>query len=403
MGLIVQKFGGTSVASAERIVEVSKIIEGELKNNNKVIVVVSAMAGVTSGLITLCAELSSLNSDMNLIEYDAALCSGETVTASLLALTLQEIGIKARSVFAWQLPILTNASHSNAVVEMLNVTLIKECLYQNIIPIIAGFQGITKDNRLSTLGRGGSDTTASIVAASMEADRCDIYTDVAGVFTADPRIIHNAKKINKISFEEMFELATSGAKVLHSRCVELAMKYNINMRVLSSFSSEGGTLITSKDQIMENRIITGITSNKNLLKLTVESNSTLSFNDVCSLLSRNNIHIELMLNVDLDKKYNFIIHLSDRSRLEILMSNLKKDSRIIDFSIDTAISIVTVVGFGIKNDPELIGNVIDQLALESIEISIIQISGIKISILMSDKDIEKTIRILHNFFELDKL
>jgi len=403
MGLIVQKFGGTSVASAERIVEVSKIIEGELKNNNKVIVVVSAMAGVTSGLITLCAELSSLNSDMNLIEYDAALCSGETVTASLLALTLQEIGIKARSVFAWQLPILTNASHSNAVVEMLNVTLIKECLYQNIIPIIAGFQGITKDNRLSTLGRGGSDTTASIVAASMEADRCDIYTDVAGVFTADPRIIHNAKKINKISFEEMFELATSGAKVLHSRCVELAMKYNINMRVLSSFSSEGGTLITSKDQIMENRIITGITSNKNLLKLTVESNSTLSFNDVCSLLSRNNIQIELMLNVDLDKKYNFIIHLSDRSRLEILMSNLKKDSRIIDFSIDTAISIVTVVGFGIKNDPELIGNVIDQLALESIVISIIQISGIKISILMSDKDIEKTIRILHKFFELDKL
>jgi aspartate kinase len=403
MGLIVQKFGGTSVAGTARIIDIAKIVAKEIKSNNQVIVVVSAMAGVTNQLITLCREVSSLNSNMNLTEYDAALCSGEMVTSALLALNLQEIGIKSRSIFAWQLPILTNTSYTKAFVEMFDTKLLKECLDEGITPVIAGFQGITSDNRLSTLGRGGSDTTAALVAASMKANRCDIYTDVTGIFTTDPRIVYNARKIDTIGFEEMLELASSGAHILHPRAVELAMRYNIDMRVLSSFAVEDGTLITSKKHVMEHKIITGITSNKNLLKLSVKATDALSFSEICNLFLQNNIHVELMLNIGLDKQYHFIIQLGDKSRLELLIGGLKKDNKITDFTIDTEIAIVSLVGYGIKNDSKLAGTIIDLLVKESIIVEMMQVTEIKISLLMTDKDAEKTIRILHQFFELDKL
>ncbi|XVN42069.1 MAG: aspartate kinase [Candidatus Rickettsia vulgarisii] len=406
MSIIVQKFGGTSVANTTRIKDILPIIKSEKQNGNKLIIIVSAMAGVTNHLVTLCNEVSSLKTNSKLAEYDTALCSGEMVTASLLALSLQEKNIPARSVLAWQLPIITNDHYSKAVVENCSTDLITECLNNNIIPIIAGFQGITNNNRLTTLGRGGSDTTAALVAAAIKADRCDIYTDVEGVFTADPRIVPKAKKLSNVSFEEMQELASSGAKVLHPRSLEIAIRYKIPIRVLSSFLYDTtikeniGTLITSKNKIMENRQITGITSNKNLLRLTVNSN--INFNQICNLIADNNIHLELMENIETNKQYNFIAPLHDKNKLQHLLDSLQREEQISSFTIDTQISIVSIIGYGIKNDHKLASFILTELEKNNISVKMIQISEIKIALLIKDTDTEQTIRCLHQLFELDK-
>ncbi|WP_341756225.1 MULTISPECIES: aspartate kinase [unclassified Candidatus Tisiphia] len=406
MSIIVQKFGGTSVASIARIKEIIPIIKLEKQLGNQLIIIVSAMAGVTNQLVTLCNEVSSLKTNLELAEYDTALCSGEMVTASLLALELQQQGIDARSVLAWQLPILTNDNHSKALVEQISTSLLTECLKQNIIPVVAGFQGISNNNRLATLGRGGSDTTASLIAAAMQADRCDIYTDVEGVFTADPRIVPGAKKLLQISFEEMLEFASCGAKVLHPRSLEAAIRYNVPIRVLSSFSlplyhKNNGTLITSREKIMEHRKITGITSNKNLLKLVINS-IQLSFSKICNLIANHNIHLELMENIEENRQYSFIIQLSDKNKLQHLLDELKNANQINNFIIDSQISIVSIIGYGIKNDHNLLDIVLTELEKENISVKMIQISEIKISILIKDLDTEKTIRCLHQLFELDK-
>ncbi|MDR0774677.1 MAG: aspartate kinase [Rickettsia sp.] len=405
MSIIVQKFGGTSVANIARIKEIIPIIKLEKQHGNQVIIVVSAMAGVTNQLVTLCNEVSSLKTNSELAEYDAALCSGEMVTASLLALKLQEQGMSARSVLAWQLPILTNDNYSKALVEQLSTSLLIECIKQNIIPIVAGFQGVTNNNRLTTLGRGGSDTTASLIAAAMKADRCDIYTDVEGVFIADPRIVPGATKLSQISFEEMLEFTSCGAKVLHPRSLEVAIRYNVPIRVLSSFllplyHEKNGTLITSRDKIMENRQITGITSNKNLLQLVLSSQ--LSFSKICKLIADHNIHLELMENIKTNIQYSFIIQLSDKNKLQHLLDDLKNTNQINNFIIDSQISIVSIIGYGIKNDQTLLGMVLNELEKENISVKKIQISEIKISILIKDLDTEKTIRCLHQLFELSE-
>ncbi|WP_375326537.1 aspartate kinase [Candidatus Tisiphia endosymbiont of Nemotelus uliginosus] len=415
MPLIVQKFGGTSVANIARVKEIIPIIKFEKQCGNEVIVVVSAMAGVTNQLVTLCNEVSSLKTNSQLAEYDIALCSGEMVTAALLALNLQEEGMLARSVLAWQLPILTNNNHGKALVTYCSTDLLKKCLDQNIIPVVAGFQGITEHNRASTLGRGGSDTTASIIAVAMQAIRCDIYTDVLGVFTSDPRIVPQAKKLSQISFEEMQEFASCGAKVLHSRCLEIATRYKVPIRVLSSFlphdpnSAENtGTLITSRDQIMENSQITGITSNKNLLKLTIDalaehdSQSYINFYQICNLIANHNIHLELMENIENSKQYNFIASLSDKNKLQYLLEELKRNNQINNFIIDTQIAIVSIIGYGIKNDHKLVSIILVALEKFNIKINMIQVSEIKISLLITDTDNEITIRCLHQLFELEK-
>ncbi len=407
MSIIVQKFGGTSVADLARIEKIVPLIKTEQQYGHQVIVVVSAMAGVTNQLITLCNGVSNLKTNSQLAEYDTALCSGEMVTASLLALKLQEEGINARSVLAWQLPILTNDNYSKALVKNLTINLLFDCIEQKTIPIIAGFQGITANNRLTTLGRGGSDTTASLIAVAMKAERCDIYTDVEGVFTADPRIVPKAKKLSQISFEEMLEFASCGAKVLHPRSLEIAARYNMPIRVLSSFSElnlANGTIITSKDKIMESRKITGITSNKNLLKLVIYSNNNqLGFNQLCHLITDNNIHLELMENSQIGKECSFITQLSDKNKLQHLLDNLKNTNQITNFIIDSQISIVSIIGYGIKNDYRLISIILTELEKDNIIVKMIQISEIKISILIKDIDNEKIIRHLHQLFELDKL
>ncbi|WP_425362947.1 aspartate kinase [Candidatus Tisiphia endosymbiont of Hybos culiciformis] len=407
MSIIVQKFGGTSIANIARIKEIIPIIKLEKQHGNQVIIVVSAMAGVTNQLVTLCNEVSSLKTNSELAEYDTALCSGEMVTASLLALELQQQGIDARSVLAWQLPILTNDNYSKALVEQISTNLLTECLKQNIIPIIAGFQGISNNNRLATLGRGGSDTTASLIAAAMQADRCDIYTDVEGVFTADPRIVPGAKKLSQISFEEMLEFASCGAKVLHPRSLEAAIRYNVPIRVLSSFSlplyhENNGTLITSREKIMEHRKITGITSNKNLLKLVINS-TQLTFSKICNLIADHNIHLELMENIEENKQYSFIIQLSDKNKLQHFLDELKNANQIDNFIIDSQVSIVSIIGHGIKNDHNLLNIILTELEKENVSVKMIQISEIKISILIKDLDTEKTIRCLHQLFELGRV
>ncbi|MGX6959902.1 MAG: aspartate kinase [Rickettsia endosymbiont of Pentastiridius leporinus] len=402
MLLIIQKFGGTSVANIDRIKKIIPIIKSELDNNNKVIVVVSAMAGVTNSLVTLCNEASSLNNPCQLAEYDAALSSGEIVTAALLALALQEEGISARSVFAWQLPILTDDNHGKALVKSVNTILLNECLQRDAIPIIAGFQGINNHNRVSTLGRGGSDTTAALIAAAVKADRCDIYTDVEGVFAIDPRIVSKAKKINKIDFSEMLELALSGAKVLHPRAAEIIMKYQIDTRILSTFAPKAdGTLITLKNKTMETRVISGITSNKNLLHIFVES-ATLNLIQFASIIAQNDIHIELMQELA-SKEYNFITSLSDKNSLQVLLTNLKNDNQIDDFTFNTEVATISIIGHGIKNDHKLLEIILDQLAEDNVNIRMVQISEIKLTLLVNDKEVEKTICNLYNLLEISQV
>ncbi|EAA26126.1 aspartate kinase [Rickettsia sibirica] len=398
MALIIQKFGGTSVANIDRIKKIVPIIKTEIAKNNQVIVVVSAMAGVTNQLVTLCNEVSSLNNISQFAEYDVALSSGEIVTASLLALALQEEDIKARSFLAWQLPMLTDNNHSKALVESITTDLLEKYLQLNTIPIIAGFQGINKSNRLTTLGRGGSDTTAALIAAAMKADRCDIYTDVEGIFTADPRIIPNAKKIKEIDFLEMLELASSGAKVLHPRAGELVMRYKIDMRVLSTFSPDTeGTLITSKDKNMENGIINSITSNKNLLKIFVKSIS-LSFLQVANMITQNNNHIEFMQTNN--EEYSFITNLTDKNNLQALLTNLKEDKQIQDFTFDTEIATISLIGYGIKNDCKLLETILSKLTNDNIDVHMIQLSEVKITLFINDQDAEKTIFNLYNLFKI---
>lgn len=400
MALIIQKFGGTSVANINRIKKIVPIVKAEIAKNNQVIVVVSAMAGVTNQLITLCNEVSSLNQTSQFAEYDAALSSGEIVTASLLALALQEEDIKARSFLAWQLPILTDNNHSKALVESISTGLLEKYLQLNTIPIIAGFQGINKFNRLSTLGRGGSDTTAALIAAAMKADRCDIYTDVEGIFTADPRIIPNAKKIKEIDFLEMLELASSGAKVLHPRAVELVMRYKIDMRVLSTFSpNTEGTLITSRDKNMETGVISGITSNKNLLKLSIKSVS-LNFLQIANMITQNNNHIEFMQEIKSNEEYSFITNLIDKNNLQILLTNLKDNKQIQDFTFDTEIATISLIGYGIKNDCKLLETILAKLTEDNINVNMIQLSEVKITLLINDQDAEKTIFNLYNLFKI---
>lgn len=403
MALIIQKFGGTSVANIDRIKKTIPIIEAEIAKNNKVIVVVSAMAGVTNNLVTLCNEISSLSKYSQLAEYDVALSSGEIVTASLLALALQEKNIDARSFLAWQLPILTDNNHGKALVKSVNTDLLKKCLQSNIVPIIAGFQGVNNLNRLATLGRGGSDTTAALIAAAMKADRCDIYTDVEGVFTADPRIIPKAKRIKEIDFLEMLELALSGTKILHSRAAEIVMRYQIDMRILSTFSPKAGcTLITSRNKIMENRVISGITSNKNLLHISIEW-SHLSFIQLANIIAQNNNHIELMQEIESNKKYSFIANLTDKNNLNALFDNLKNDNKINNFNFDTEIATVSIIGHGIKNDLKLLEIILLELEKEGINVKMVQISEIKITLLIDDKQVEKAISGLYNLLEISQI
>lgn len=395
MQVIVQKFGGTSVADLERIRNVAKLVQKELTQGNKVIAIVSAMAGVTNSLIMQCQQLSRLDDINSLREYDTAIASGETITSALLALELQTIGIKSKSLQGWQIPIKTSKAHGNAQVIDLDSSLLKNFLNNGITPVITGFQGIADDFNITTLGKGGSDTTAAVIAASINAHRCDIYTDVDGIYTADPRVVHNAKKIDIIDINQLYELCTSGAKVLHPRAALAAKRYGFNLRVLSSFDTHStGTTATNIIKNMENTSITAITSNKNLLKITAEHNAEI-LAQIIQEFSHNEVVIE-QASSHLSKQSVLIVNLVDKNKCEKLLDDLKAKQLITKYNINSNISSVTVVGYGIKNDSNLIYELIDLLKSHGISVFSADLSDLKFSIIVDDHDNEKTIKLLHD-------
>ena len=396
MEIVIQKFGGTSVADLSKIRNVASIIKTEIETGKQIVAIVSAMAGTTNALITKCSEISKLDQQSHLREYDAALASGEIITSSLLALQLQSMGLQAKSLQGWQIPLKTDDTHSNSQIINIDTKILKKILKSGMIPVITGFQGITPSGDVSTLGKGGSDTSAALIAASLNAIRCDIYTDVDGVYSADPRIVHTAKKIDVIDIDELYALCTAGAKVLHPRAALAAKRYRFPIRILSSFADVAGTIVEIKATNMESKFITAITSDKNLLKIDIEYN-TGDFAKIIGNFIDDSISIQQTYNLG-NGTATIITNLTDKNKCQKLLEHLKNDSLLIKkHELSANISTVTIVGYGIKNDKRLSWKLIEILTDNSIEIFASHLSDIKMSVLIDEQNNEKVIKLLHNY------
>ena len=402
------KFGGSSVAD----IEIMKIavfkISAEINNNNKVIVVVSAMGNTTDNLVKKIKEISPI---YDAREYDAILSTGENISSSLMALLLQKEGINARSWQGWQLPIKTTDNHSNARILSIGTKNLEEKFLAGMqVAIIAGFQGISNNNRITTLGRGGSDTSAVALAAAIKAERCDIYTDVDGIYTTDPRITSNAKKLDKISYEEMLELASLGAKVLHTRSVELAMQYKVKLRVLNSFNEGTGTILCDEEDIMEKRVVSGITFSKNEAKLTL-----LSVKDkpgvagiVFDCLSKANINVDMIIQNISDNNLTDVTFSCPTDQVDMARSSLEigKNKNTLEYKkldVDIEVSKISIVGIGMRSHSGIAQTMFKTLGDENINIKVISTSEIKISVLIERKYLELAVQALHEAFELNKV
>ncbi|MCE2687505.1 MAG: aspartate kinase [Rickettsiales bacterium] len=410
--LIVQKFGGTSVGDIKRIKNVAQKVRAELLKNNKAIVVVSAMSGVTNQLVDYCNEVSNLIDHNSLIEYDSIVATGEQITCGLLALELQSIGYKARSFLGWQIPIHTDSVHSKARIEDINgEALLKELENYDVI-IIAGFQGIdSKTNRITTLGRGGSDTSAVAIAASVKADLCDIYTDVNGIYTTDPRITDKAHKLNKVSYEEMLEMAYSGSKVLQTRSVAMAMAHNVRVRVLSTFEevneTSGTILVNNEEETMEKRVITGISLSKNDVHITLTKmpdHPGLSASIFGALASKE-VNVDMIVqNISIDKQFVDITFTTSKEELErakIAIESVKSKVNYQDLKIDENIAKISIIGVGMISHSGVAHTMFKTLADKGINLLLISTSEIKISVLIAKEYGELAVRVLHTAFELD--
>ena len=401
--IIVQKFGGTSVGSVERIAEVAKIVEKSVQENN-IIVVVSAMSGETNRLIGLA---KSFGENPNKREFDALVSTGEKVSASLLAIALNQIGIKAKSFSAAQISMKTTNNFSKAKILDIDDKKILDTLADGYIPIITGFQGITETGDVTTLGRGGSDTTAVAIAASVKAKQCDIYTDVDGIYTTDPRMVPNAKKLDAISMEEMLEMAGKGAKVIQIRAVEFANKFNVPVRVLSSFEKGNGTLIYLKDDNnMENALVSGIAFQKDQVKITlhgVTDTPGIAY-QILGPLSDENIEVDVIVqNVSVNGKTDFTFTVSeeDKSNAEAVLQNLK-DVTYDDLIIDSDVAKVSLVGVGMRTHAGVASTAFKALSDNEINIQMISTSEIKITIVIKEGALESAVKALHSAFELEK-
>lgn len=407
--LIVQKFGGTSVGNIERIKNVAQKVKREVDKGNKVIVVVSAMSGETNKLVAFCEGVSNLISPEALREYDSVVSSGEIVTSGLLALELQSIGIPAKSMLGWQVPIITETDFSKARIEDIDVTRLNSELKNKVI-VVPGFQGVTAEkdplNRnVTTLGRGGSDTSAVAIAAAVKADRCDIFTDVDGVYTSDPRIVPKARKLKKVGYEEVLEMASLGAKVLHSRCVELAMKYKVKTQVLSSFEDVEGTFLVEEEEVVERRLITGVTYSRNDAQVTlmgVENTPGVAAK-VFGPLADAGVNVDMIVqNVSKEDKkadITFTVGKTDVARAEeaLKKSGLKYD----EFYKNTAVVKVSVIGVGMRSHAGIAQKMFETLASKGINIHVISTSEIKISVLIDEEYMELAMRSLHTAYGLD--
>ncbi|MCG7627500.1 aspartate kinase [Epibacterium sp. MM17-32] len=410
MPLLVMKFGGTSVANPDRIRRAAKRVGVEVAKGYDVIVIVSAMSGKTNELVGWVGETSPL---YDAREYDAVVSSGENVTAGLMALTLQEMDVPARSWQGWQVPLKTNSAHSQARIEDIGTDNINAKFGEGMkVAVVAGFQGISPEGRITTLGRGGSDTTAVAFAAAFGAERCDIYTDVDGVYTTDPRICEKARKLDKIAFEEMLELASLGAKVLQTRSVELAMRYKVKLRVLSSFeeqSDEAGTLVCDEEEIMESNVVNGVAYSRDEAKLTC-----LSVADrpgiaatIFGCLSDAGVNVDMIVqNISEDGRTDmtFSCPTDQVQRAEVALNAFKDKGELnyAELVADTGVAKISVVGIGMRSQSGVAAKMFKVLSDEGINIKVITTSEIKISVLVDRKYMELAVQALHDAFELDK-
>ncbi|HYM30934.1 MAG TPA: aspartate kinase [Candidatus Cybelea sp.] len=404
MARIVMKFGGTSVAGVDRIRNVAAKVKREVDAGHQVAVVVSAMAGETNKLVELCRQIAPLHDAR---EYDAVVASGEQVTVGLLALALQEMRVTARSWLGWQIPIRTDGKHGAARIESIETGELDRRLSDGQVPVIPGFQGLGPDNRVTTLGRGGSDLSAVAIAAALKADRCDIYTDVDGVYTADPRIVTRARKLAKITYEEMLELASLGAKVLQTRSVELAMNHRVRLQVLSSFEDAPGTLVVDEDEIVEKQVVSGVTYAPDEAKITllrVADRPGVAANIFGSLADAN-VNVDMIVqNVSLDGKSTDLTFTVGRADLERSLTMLQSRQAQIGFErlvSDRDVVKVSVVGIGMRTHAGVARTMFQALADKNINIQVISTSEIKVSVLIAAEYTELAVRTLHSAFQLD--
>jgi aspartate kinase len=404
MARIVQKFGGTSVADIERIRNVALRVKKEVDAGHEVAVVVSAMAGVTNQLVAYAREMSVLHDAR---EYDTIVATGEQVTSGLLAMALQNLGINARSWLGWQLPFKTDGVHSKARIESIETAEIIKRFEQGQVAVLAGFQGIGPDNRITTLGRGGSDTTAVALAAALNADRCDIYTDVDGVYTTNPRIVPSARKIEKITYEEMLELASQGAKVLETRSVALAMRNNVRLQVLSSFVDAPGTLICDEDEIVEQNVVSGIAYSPEEAKVTVRHvpDRPGVAASIFGSLADAAVNVDMIVqNVTEDGNttdMTFTIGKTDLERAKQVLEKLRDELGFREINADPNVAKVSVVGVGMRSQPGVAKTMFRTLSDKGINIQVISTSEIKVSVLIAAEYTELAVRALHTAYGLD--
>ncbi|WP_341234070.1 aspartate kinase [uncultured Sulfitobacter sp.] len=410
MPVLVMKFGGTSVATLDRIRRAAKRVGVEVSKGYDVIVIVSAMSGKTNELVGWVNETSPL---YDAREYDAVVSSGENVTAGLMALTLQEMEIPARSWQGWQVPVKTTSAHSSARIEDIPPANIMAKFGEGMkVAVVAGFQGVSPEGRITTLGRGGSDTTAVAFAAAFDAERCDIYTDVDGVYTTDPRVSAKARKLDKIAFEEMLELASLGAKVLQTRSVELAMRYKVKLRVLSSFeeqSDEAGTLVCDEEEIMESNVVSGIAFSRDEAKMTLVSVADRPgiAAAIFTALSEGGVNVDMIVqNIAEEGRTDMTwsCPVDQIKRAEKAMDAAKEtgDINFHELIADTDVAKVSVVGIGMRSHTGVAAKMFQVLSNEGINIKVITTSEIKISVLIDRKYMELAVQALHDAFELDK-
>ena len=402
--LIVKKFGGTSVANPVRIEAVADIVEQTINEGNRVTVVLSAMGNNTDELISLAKEISP---EPDLREYDALLSTGEQVSVALLAMALLKRGIQGKSYTAYQLGIKTNSSHSRARILGVDVNKITKELGEGVVPVITGFQGMNELGDITTLGRGGSDTTGVALAVALNADECQIYTDVEGVFTTDPRIYDKARLLKHVSFDEMLELSSSGAKVLQLRAVEYASKFNLPLRVLSSFKEGEGTLVQEEKNIMERPIVSGISSIDTEAKLTVRGVPDIPgiAAKILSPISEAGIEVDVIvqnISAENNTDFTFTVDKSDSKRAEEILQQTSQTLGGGSIDVDDDIAKISVVGRGMRAHAGVASKMFQALAKSEINISMITTSEIKISVVIKKSDMNKAVAALHDAFDLDK-
>ena len=405
MARIVQKFGGTSVGDIDRIRNAALKVKREVDAGQEVAVVVSAMAGQTNQLAAWSRQISPL---VDAREYDVVVASGEQVTAGLMAMALQDLGVNARSWLAWQMPFKTDDMHSKARIDDINTEAIVSRFAEGQVAVVPGFQGLGPDNRLTTLGRGGSDTSAVALAAALNADRCDIYTDVDGVYTTDPRIVPKARKLEQVSFEEMLEMASQGAKVLQTRSVALAMRYGVRLQVLSTFADTPGTLVVDEEEIVEQQLVSGIAYSPDEAKITLvkvpdqPGVAALIFGSLADAA----VNVDMIVqNVSKDgaaTDMTFTVSRSEFDRSVDVLTGLKAQLGYTELRSDAKVAKVSVVGLGMRSQPGVAKTMFKTLAERGINIEVISTSEIKVSVLIDAEYTELAVRALHAAFGLDR-